>query len=90
MERIDSILKISENKNSEVLYGFYHAALKVNYSKIFDDIYKFLGFTGRMKFVLPTFRALADVNKEKAVEVFESNKNFYHAICTAQIKKILG
>eukprot|EP00343_Euplotes_focardii_P010477 CAMPEP_0205827556 /NCGR_PEP_ID=MMETSP0206-20130828/32400_1 /ASSEMBLY_ACC=CAM_ASM_000279 /TAXON_ID=36767 /ORGANISM="Euplotes focardii, Strain TN1" /LENGTH=559 /DNA_ID=CAMNT_0053128583 /DNA_START=140 /DNA_END=1819 /DNA_ORIENTATION=+ len=90
LERIDGVLKISENKNAEVLVGFYHAALKRGYSKIFDDIYKFLGHTGRMKFVLPTFTALNEVNKEKALEVFEENKNFYHAICKTQVQKILA
>lgn len=87
---IDAALNISENKNCEVLVGWYHAALKVNYSKIHEQIYKFLGEVGRMKFVLPLFGVLKEVNKEKAESVFEENKGFYHGITKGQIQKILA
>ncbi|CAI2361555.1 unnamed protein product [Moneuplotes crassus] len=90
LAKIDEALHISENKNCEVLVGWYHAALKLNYSVIHDQIYKFLGEVGRMKFVLPLFVALKEVNKEKAESVYDDNKSFYHAICKGQIQKILA
>ena len=43
-----------------------------------------------MKFVLPTYGALKDIDKEKAVDLFEKNKSFYHNICKLQIEKILS
>lgn len=89
LAKIDADLHISQNKNCEILVGWYYAAIKVGYEQIFEDIYKFLGDVGRMKFVVPLYRALVATNKPKAQELFDQHKNFYHAICKLMVEKVL-
>jgi leukotriene-A4 hydrolase len=89
MAIIDEALHFSEDKNYDILVGWYHAAITLNYTKIHDQIYKFFGEVGRMKFIMPVFSALLEVNRAKAEEIFEQNKNFYHPICKDLLQKKL-
>lgn len=89
MAIIDEALHFSDNRNYEIIVGWYHAAIKLNYNKIHEQIYKFFGEVGRMKFIMPVFNALLEVDKAKAQEIFEQNKAFYHPICRGLLEKKL-
>ena len=90
LAKIDQDLGISQIKNCEVLVSWYHAAMILGYTVIFDDIYDFLSKVGRMKFVLPIYRAIIEKDKPKAEELYAKNKSFYHPICKLLVEKSLS
>ena len=50
----------------------------------------FLATNGRMKFIRPLYLALAKINKRKAMEILNKNRNFYHPITLRLIEADLS
>ena len=50
----------------------------------------FLAKNGRMKFIRPLYSALAKLNKSKAMEILNKNRNFYHPITLRLIESDLS
>ena len=56
-----------------------------------EKLDEFLGTFGRLKCVKPLYVGLAKIDKEKATEIFNKHKDFYHPIAIAAIEnKILA
>ena len=50
----------------------------------------FLATNGRMNFIRPLYSALAKINKRKAMEILNKNRNFYHPITLRLIEADLS
>ena len=89
--QIDSTLKVSEEINGELIYRWLQIAIR---SKYLQSPYKsaddFLGSIGRMKFVVPVYEALADVDLTMAKQIYAGHKDFYHPIAQSNIEKVLS
>lgn len=91
LELLNEKYKLTQSHNAEITHRWHLLALKLNYSKVYDDVVKFLTSQGRMKYVRPGFRALyeAEGGKELAVDTFKRHRSFYHPICERMIAKDL-
>lgn len=88
---LDQIYKFSTSSNPEVISRWYTIAVsaRLGYST-YDALAEWLGTVGRMKFVRPGFRLLAQVDKDLAVTTFRQHEFFYHPICRSMVAKDLG
>lgn len=76
----------AESKNVEVSSRYFRVALKAGDQNAAKPTAQLLGEVGRMKFVRPLFRALAQVDRKLAEETLEKNKDFYHPICRQMVQ----
>lgn len=86
---MDSVYEFSASKNAEIISRFYTIAMKGRWEQVYQDVAKFLGNVGRMKFVRPGYRGLNEVDRDLAVKTFLEYQGFYHPICRAMVKKDL-
>lgn len=80
---------LATTKNVEISARYYSIGLRAKDSTVYESTTKLLGQVGRMKFVRPLYRYLAEVDKALAVKTFEKNSAFYHPICRALVAKDL-
>lgn len=83
------IYKLTETKNTEILFRYYTLGLKVKAKPVNEDVAKFLGTVGRMKYVRPLFKSLNDVDRELAKRTFAEVRNGLHPICRSLVEKDL-
>ncbi|KAK5088533.1 Leucyl aminopeptidase yscIV [Lithohypha guttulata] len=86
---LGSTYSLRESQNVEVSSRYYQVALLSGDTSIKGHVVDMLGKVGRMKFVRPLYRHLIIMDVELATETFEKNKDFYHPICRAMVKKML-
>ena len=90
MKQIDDDLSISNEPNSEIIHLWYQTAIMSDYiTAPYKEIEKYLGTNGRMKFVIPIFRALNEKNRSEALRIFDIHESFYHPICATQLRDVL-
>ncbi|KAG9238425.1 putative leukotriene A-4 hydrolase like protein [Amylocarpus encephaloides] len=77
-------------KNVELSARYFGIGLTAKDTSVYQPTAELLGKVGRMKFVRPLYRKLADVDRKLAVETFEKNKDFYHPICRQMVEKDMG
>ena len=61
-----------------------------SYEPAYAELAEFLTNVGRMKLVLPVYKALAGSDRGFATEVFTKARPGYHPITTAAVQKLLG
>lgn len=92
VKALGEIYEFATSSNPEVISRWYKIAVKARLGE--ESTYKpladWLGTVGRMKFVRPGFRQLAEVDKDLAIATFKKNELFYHPICRAMVAKDLG
>jgi leukotriene-A4 hydrolase len=76
-------------QNIEVVSRYLGVGLKARDEKCYEPTAELLGKIGRMKFVRPLFRELAEADRDLAVKTFEKNRDFYHPICKQMVEKDL-
>ena len=86
---LDEDLKLHTGHNSEVTFDFFDIMLANKKTNQLEKLYEFLGTFGRLKFVKPLYVALAKIDKEKATEIFNKHKDFYHPIAISAIENEL-
>lgn len=91
IEKMDKIYNFTESTNGEIQSRWYELCLNLNWDKIVEPTLKFITSQGRMKYVRPLYRALynSKVGRDKGIECFKKNRNFYHSICAKMIEKDL-
>jgi len=77
-------------KNVELSSRYFRIALRARDTSVYEPTARLLGEVGRMKFVRPLYRDLAECDRELAVRTFERNRLFYHPICRGLVEKDLG
>jgi len=76
-------------QNIELLSRYLSIGLMARASDTYAPAAHLLGTIGRMKFVRPLYRLLAQADRALALRTFEQNKSFYHPICRAMVQKDL-
>lgn len=79
----------SQTQNIEVLSRYLSLGLMARAPETYKPAAELLGRIGRMKFVRPMYRLLAEADRELAVKTFEQHKAFYHPICKALVERDL-
>jgi leukotriene-A4 hydrolase len=86
---LGSVYGYAESANVELVSRYLSVGLMCGDAEVLQPTAKLLGNVGRMKFVRPLFKLLAQRDREFAVKVFEDNRNFYHPICRAMVERDL-
>jgi len=91
LDKMSNLYKMSESRNSEIQFLWYRLGIRCEYAAILEPALSFLTSQGRMKFVRPLYRALhaSKIGAQRSVEVFQANKDKYHAICSRLVAKDL-
>ncbi|PSN69214.1 leukotriene A-4 hydrolase [Corynespora cassiicola Philippines] len=76
-------------QNIEVSSRFFSLGLKAKVKEVYEPTAELLGKIGRMKFVRPLYRLLAEADRELAVKTFEKHRDFYHPIARQMLEKDL-
>jgi len=89
INKIDSTYKLSSSPNVEIVFRYLMMCLKSRYTAAVPVVTQFLAKYGRGLYVRPLFKALFEVDAQKAQEVWHSNRNFWHAIIIAATESII-
>ncbi|KAJ0397142.1 hypothetical protein P43SY_007427 [Pythium insidiosum] len=74
--------------NAELRYRWYTLSLRAKDPRQHDNVARFLGEQGRMKYVRPLFRDLIKHSgKHHAKQIFSKTKTMYHPICAKMLQK---
>jgi leukotriene-A4 hydrolase len=85
-------LRLSESRNSEVLFAWLRIAARTGYEPAFPLLESFLTRQGRLKYLRPLYRALVDNPKtaDLARSIFEKARGGYHPIAVASVESLLS
>jgi len=89
INKLDATYKLSSSPNVEIVFRYLMMCLKSKFSSSIPVVTQFLAKYGRGLYVRPLFKALHEVDSQKAQEVWQSNKNFWHAIILAATESIM-
>jgi aminopeptidase N len=90
LQQLDREFSLTGTANGEIARRWYQIVAASSYEAAYADLASFLTKVGRMKLVLPVYRALAGTDRAFATEVFAKARPGYHPITTAAVQKILG
>ncbi|MEV0284596.1 MULTISPECIES: M1 family metallopeptidase [unclassified Kribbella] len=90
LQQLDRAFQLTGTANGEIARRWYQIVAASSYEASYADLASFLTRVGRMKLVLPVYRALAGTDRAFAAEVFAKARPGYHPITTAAVQKILG
>ncbi|TCM38201.1 M1 family metallopeptidase [Kribbella sp. VKM Ac-2568] len=92
LQQLDREFGLTGTANGEIARRWYSLVAASSYTPAYEELASFLTRVGRMKLVLPVYRALADTpdGKDFALQVFTAARPGYHPITIAAVQKILG
>ncbi|TDD16633.1 M1 family peptidase [Kribbella turkmenica] len=90
LQQLDRAFELTGTANGEIARRWYQIVAASSYEPSYAELASFLSRVGRMKLVLPVYRALAGTDRAFASEVFAKARPGYHPITTAAVQKILG
>jgi aminopeptidase N len=92
LRALDREFGFTGTANGEIARRWYSIVAASSYTPAYDELARFLTRVGRMKLVLPVYRALvhAPAGGQFAAQVFEAARPGYHPITTAAVQKILS
>jgi leukotriene-A4 hydrolase len=92
LQQLDREFGLTGTANGEIARRWYSIVAASTYTPAYGELASFLTRVGRMKLVLPVYRALVDNGSDTAfaTKVFESARPGYHPITTAAVEKILA
>ncbi|WP_433157348.1 M1 family metallopeptidase [Kribbella sp. CA-247076] len=90
LHQLDRAFGLTGTANGEIARRWYQIVAASSYESSYAEMASFLTRVGRMKLVLPVYRALAGTDRAFAAEVFAKARPGYHPITTAAVQKILG
>lgn len=90
-EWLDETFNLTASGNSEILCDWLEIAIRSGYKPAFPKVREFLGEVGRMKFLKPLYKALAEKpsTAKIAEELFQKNALRYHPIARAALERVL-
>lgn len=91
LKTADSLLHFTGTGNSEVGLVWYKLAIEQQYKPAYKAVETYIETRGRMKFLLPLYKAMSKTpeGKKWAVAIFTKTKNAYHPVAQQRIKSIL-
>jgi len=83
---------LSESRNRNQLTEYYVMAIRSGYEEVLGDVEELLSTVGRMLYLKPLYRALAETpwSRQRARELFEKHRGTYHPIAVGAIERILA
>lgn len=92
LQQLDRECGLTGTANGEIARRWYSIVAASSYAPAYGELASFLTRVGRMKLVLPVYRALvgSGTGGEFAAKVFESARPGYHPITIAAVQKILA
>jgi hypothetical protein len=92
LERLNSYFGFNRTENAEIALDWFTLCINANYDGVLPDIERFLRKIGRRKFVLPLYELLAQKPQYKnfAKTLFDSQKNYYHAVTKNSVEKLFA
>ena len=92
MNRLDLAFNFTASGNAEILSTWLLLGIKHGYRTADSELERFLRGTGRMKYIVPIYRALMRTpdGVQRAREIFERVKQGYHPYAIAAIQGILS
>ncbi|CAD8054730.1 unnamed protein product [Paramecium sonneborni] len=89
MKDLEEEYQLFDSNNPEILHRVLIYGINCGYKvALGDKLSQFLSMNGRMKFINPVYRALAQKQPELGLRIFNMYKNSYHSIAVAQIQKM--
>jgi len=83
-------LNIGEEINGEVIFRWLQIAIRSGQiSDPFEEADDFVGSIGRMKFVVPIYMAINEINPSAALSIYNKHKAFYHPIARDSIEGVV-
>lgn len=97
IEKMEELYNLANSNNVEILFRWILICLENHYlgEKIMQVTEKFLANNGRGVYVKPIYKKLVELSngnviaKEKARELYEKNKSFYHFVIKAYVDGLL-
>lgn len=92
LQSLNSYFGFNRTENAEIALDWFTLCINANYDGVLPDIERFLRKIGRRKFVLPLYELLAQKPQYKnfAKTLFDSQKNYYHAVTKNSVEKLFA
>lgn len=90
LEKLDTDQYITQDLNPEVTTLWYQMGILRGYRKVWAYASDFMVRNGRMKFLLPLYKAFNTVDHNAAVEIYRAGSLLYHSMAKSRIRKVLG
>jgi leukotriene-A4 hydrolase len=92
LDDLDRTFRLSERRNSEILFSWLRIAIAHNYEPAFPAVERFLTSQGRRKFLRPLYEDLmkTDWGKPMAKTIYAKARPLYHSVSTATLDPIVG
>jgi len=89
---LDAAFGFTGTGNSEIAAAWFRHTIRSGYAKADPALESFLVRVGRMKFVVPLFRALSatEAGRARATAIFEKARPGYHPLTVQAVEKVLG
>lgn len=87
LEKLNATYGLMASGNVEIAYRFFMTCLRSNHRAVFDGVADFLSKHGRGLYVRPLYRALAELDRSYALQVFKKNRSTYHGIIRSAFDK---
>ena len=85
-QEIDLLFKLTQSGNYEILVTWLEKAIQASYPEALQRAEQVLSQVGRMKYLKPLYRAIAQQDPKRALAIFERNKAGYHPIAARMIE----
>jgi hypothetical protein len=92
LEDLDRTFRLSERRNSEILFSWLRIAIRHRYEPAFPALERFLASQGRRKFLRPLYEELmkTDWGAPMARRIYEKARPLYHSVATETLDPIVG
>ncbi|WP_020386197.1 M1 family metallopeptidase [Kribbella catacumbae] len=92
LQQLDREYALTGTANGEIARRWYSIVAASAYTPAYEELADFLTRVGRMKLILPVYKALATTQPghDFATHLFSKARPGYHPITTAAVLKILG
>lgn len=83
---------LGESRNRNLLSEYYVIAIRSGYEPVIDEVERLLSSVGRMLYLKPVYRALAETewSRQHARDLFERYRGTYHPIAVGALERILN
>ncbi|MDY7094278.1 MAG: M1 family metallopeptidase [Acidobacteriota bacterium] len=92
LARLDKALAFTQAGNAEIKNEWLQLAIAHDYAAAYPALESFLTSMGRIKFLAPLYRALAETEEGRArgLEIYQQARPLYHPLAVGAVDHILG
>ena len=91
LDDLDRTFRLSERRNSEILFSWLRVAIRHRYEPAFPALERFLSTQGRRKFLRPLYEDLMKTGwgAPMAKRIYQQARPLYHAVSTTTLDAIV-